>query len=168
MMEQKFKQFEEENQRLLLLQESSERSTQTRCEEIHELQAPLPKIRKVPHYLRNRVDFAKHYSPKLVSFGPIHHGDQNLKLGEEYKLMWSVMYVRTRGQTARDLHKRVLSNIKELQDLFDKDLFAKQEFTNCEVEGFKDLDQKLSWMLFVDGCALLQVLENGNLGDDFN
>ncbi|KAL1368138.1 hypothetical protein HN51_022278 [Arachis hypogaea] len=168
MMEQMFKQFEEENQRLLILQEASERSTQTICEEIHELQAPLPKIRKVPHYLRNRVDFAKHYSPKLVSFGPIHHGDQNLKLGEEYKRMWSVMYVRTRGQTARDLHKRVLSNIKELQDLFDKDLFAKQEFTKCEFEGFKDLDEKLSWMLFVDGCALLQVLENGNLGDACN
>ncbi|XP_052113801.1 UPF0481 protein At3g47200-like [Arachis duranensis] len=152
-MEQMFKQFEEENQRLLILQEASERSTQTICEEIHELQAPLPKIRKVPHYLRNRVDFAKHYSPKLVSFGPIHHGDQNLKLGEEYKRMWSVMYVRTRGQTARDLHKRVLSNIKELQDLFDKDLFAKQEFTNYN-------DDELSWLLLVDGCALLYFLDN--------
>ncbi|MED6110821.1 hypothetical protein PIB30_046376 [Stylosanthes scabra] len=139
-------------------------------EEIHELQqtTPLPKIREVPHYLRKRVDFAKHYSPKLVSFGPIHHGHPNLKLGEKYKLMWSAMYVSTKDQTARDLHERVLRKIEELKDLFDKDLFAKEEFTNLESQGFKNYDEKLSWMLFVDGCALLQIMENGKLGDAFD
>ena len=158
-MEQRFRLFENENQRLQL---QEERSRQL-AEEIQRLQTPSPKIQRVSHYLRYREGFARHYLPKLVSFGPIHHGNVKLKLGEQYKLMWSAMYVNSTGQNARDLHKKIADNIKELKDLFDKDLFTEDEFTMFESQGFKDLDEKLSWMLFMDGCSLLQILDKGNL-----
>ena len=131
-------------------------------------QTPSPKIQKVPRHLRERKDVDKHYKPTLVSFGPIHHGAENLQLGEQYKLMWTAMYLNSTGRSAKDLHKNIAENIEELKDLFDKDLFNKEEFTNYESQDFQNLNEKLSWMLFVDGCSLLQILDNGNLGKDFN
>ena len=163
-MEQRFGQIEVENRKLQL---QEERPRQLR-EEIQRLQTPSPKIQRVAHYLRDRKDLDKHYLPKLVSFGPIHHGEANLQLGEQYKLMWLAMYVNSTRQNARDLHKRIADNIKELMDLFDNDLFNKDEFKNYKSQGFKDLDEKLSWILFVDGCSLLQILDKGDLGKHYD
>ncbi|KAL2335196.1 hypothetical protein Fmac_016409 [Flemingia macrophylla] len=111
-------------------------------------QNSVPKIQRVAHYLRDRKHFAKHYSPRLVSIGPIHHGAKNLQLGEKYKLMWAASYLERKKQDARALYQKIASNIKQLKELFAEDV----------IEAFPD-DEKLSWMLLVDGCALLQILE---------
>ncbi|KAL2335194.1 hypothetical protein Fmac_016407 [Flemingia macrophylla] len=115
-------------------------------------QNSVPKIQRVAHYLRDRKHFAKHYSPRLVSIGPIHHGAKNLQLGEKYKLMWAAKYLKRKKQDARALYETIASNIKRLKELFAEDV----------IEAFPD-DEKLSWMLLVDGCALLQILEKGKL-----
>ncbi|KAJ1398947.1 hypothetical protein SESBI_30742 [Sesbania bispinosa] len=118
-------------------------------------QTPRPKIQKVAHYLRDRKHFAKHYSPKFVSIGPIHHGLTNLQLGEQYKLMWAATYIESTGLTPQTLHKKISDNIAEL-----KDLFMDKLLSNYETQGF---EEKLSWMLFVDGCSLLHILEKARL-----
>lgn len=46
-----------------------------------------PKIQKVISVLRDHKDFRKHYEPRAVSIGPIHHGDKKYELGEKHKLM---------------------------------------------------------------------------------
>ena len=46
-------------------------------------QSPTPKIQKVIFYLQNHKDFEKHYEPRVVSVGPIHHGKPKYKLGEK-------------------------------------------------------------------------------------
>ncbi|XP_054803166.1 UPF0481 protein At3g47200-like [Prosopis cineraria] len=110
-----------------------------------------PKIQSVAHHLRSRPDFAQYYSPKMVSLGPIHHGEHHLKLGEQYKLSWAKMYVGDRNK-ARSLHEKIVVNIKDLKDLYtDED--AVRRFN----------DDELAWMLFVDGCALLQILKHPDI-----
>ncbi|CAJ1947614.1 unnamed protein product [Sphenostylis stenocarpa] len=112
-------------------------------------QNTIPKIQKVPHYLRGREHFAKHYSPKLVAIGPIHRNDSNLELGQKYKLIWAAMYLERTNQDAKNLFQKILSNIGRLKELFADDVIEKLT------------DEELSWMLFVDGCSLLQILDKG-------
>ncbi|KAL2335193.1 hypothetical protein Fmac_016406 [Flemingia macrophylla] len=114
----------------------------------------VPKIQKVAHYLRDRKHFAKHYSPRLVSIGPIHHGAKNLQPGEKYKLMWASMYLKRTKQDAQALYQKIASKIKQLKELF----------VDVVIGNVHD-DEKLSWMLFVDGCALLQILDKGELDE---
>ncbi|XP_028761566.1 UPF0481 protein At3g47200-like [Neltuma alba] len=110
-----------------------------------------PKIQRVAHHLRNRKAFAKYYSPKMVSLGPIHHGEPHLQLGEQYKLMWASMYVEANRNKAQRLHREIVVNIKDLKDLYTED--ALRRFN----------DDELAWMLFVDGCALLQILKHPDI-----
>jgi len=119
-----------------------------------------PKIQRVAEYLRNRKNFEKHYSPKLVSIGPIHHDNTNLNTGEKYKLMWAAKYLENIGRNPRDLHKKIADKINELKDHFSDDVLT---LTGKSLEGFGSLEEKLSWMLFVDGCSLLHILEKAKL-----
>jgi len=119
-----------------------------------------PKIQRVQEYLRNREKFEKHYLPKLVSIGPIHYGKTDLKVGEKYKLIWAAKYIKNTGSIQKDLHKKIADNINTLKSHFDDDVLT---LTGKSLEGFGSLDEKLSWILFVDGCSLLYILENTNL-----
>jgi len=116
----------------------------------------VPKIQKVAHYLRDRKHFAKHYSPRLVSIGPIHHGEEHLELGEKYKLMWAENFLERTKQDGQTLYEKIASNIEQLKKRFAGDVIRDLKFPD---------DEKLSWMLFVDGCSLLQILDKGNLND---
>ncbi|AES79294.1 DUF247 domain protein [Medicago truncatula] len=122
-------------------------------------------IQRVAEYLKNRKDFEKHYSPKLVSIGPIHHGNTsnaNLKLGEKYKLTWAAKYIENAGLNPCDLHKKIIDNIDELKGHFSDDVLT---LAGKSLEGFGSLEEKLSWMLFVDGCSLLYILEKAKLDE---
>jgi hypothetical protein len=118
-----------------------------------------PKIQRVPEHLRNRENIKEHYLPRLLSIGPIHHGSPNLKLGEKYKLMMAAKYIiqsnRLNGLNREDLHKKIADNIHVLKDHYDQDVLTS---TEKSLDGFRNLDEKLSWMLFVDGCSLMWIL----------
>ncbi|KAL5067209.1 hypothetical protein RYX36_018096, partial [Vicia faba] len=116
-----------------------------------------PKIQKVDGYLRNRNNFEQHYSPKFVSIGPIHHNNQNLKLGENYKLIWAAKYIENTQQNLYVLHQKIADNIVELMSLF-ADNVLELANTSESLKDFCSLEEKLSWLLFVDGCFLLYIL----------
>ncbi|XP_054801437.1 UPF0481 protein At3g47200-like [Prosopis cineraria] len=105
-----------------------------------------PKIQKVLHHQRGRKKFAKYYFPRFVSFGPIHYGEPHLQLGEQYKYLWASMYLQGKDRDSK--HQKILENIKNLKDLYTKDALG----------DFDDNNEKLSVILFVDGCSLLQIL----------
>ncbi|KAL5076535.1 hypothetical protein RYX36_015519 [Vicia faba] len=120
-------------------------------------QSSRPKIQEVPEYFRNRNNIVKYFSPKSVSIGPIHHNTQNLKLGENYKLTWAAKYIQLTQQSPKFLHKKILDNIDELKDLYADKVLA----YSCTTEFVKDLhslEEKLAWVLFVDGCFLMYIL----------
>ncbi|KAL5082534.1 hypothetical protein RYX36_010955 [Vicia faba] len=51
----------------------------------------------------------------------------------------------------------ISDNINELKSLFADDVLALANTTES-LKGFSSLDEKLSWLLFVDGCSLLHIL----------
>ncbi|KAK4272375.1 hypothetical protein QN277_020942 [Acacia crassicarpa] len=116
------------------------------------LRSECPKIQRVAHHLRNRNDFSKYYSPRMLSLGPIHHGEPHLKVGEKYKIMWASMYVqRDQEGRAQSLFRNIAENIEDLKNLYDEDTIG--QFN----------DQQLAQMLFLDGCALLQILKHPDI-----
>ncbi|KAK7349624.1 hypothetical protein VNO77_07133 [Canavalia gladiata] len=110
-------------------------------------QTPPPKIQRVDNHLRQNPDFAKYFLPRLLSIGPIHHGKENLKLGEQYKLIWTAMHLKENKQDPDDLCLRIEEIIEEVKGLYTED--AIRDYN----------DNTLVWMLFVDGCSVLQIME---------
>ena len=102
---------------------------------------PRPKIQKAIFVLRDREDYQKYYEPRVVSFGPIHHG------GEKYKLVMTNEFVNGSAEKISDLYKKVGEKITELRDCYEEEVNKK----------FKD-DKALAWLLLVDGCAILQYI----------
>ncbi|KAE9617110.1 hypothetical protein Lal_00034579 [Lupinus albus] len=121
-------------------------------------QISTPKIQRVPYFLRENVEMAKYYSPKMISFGPIHHKDKNLEQGQRFKLLWTSMYIEEyskqtsqliTNQVAQTLLNTIEDNLGALKKLFTEDAI-----------GTETSDENLAWMLFVDGCSLLHFMEN--------
>ncbi|KAM3738807.1 hypothetical protein ACB098_09G158700 [Castanea mollissima] len=109
--------------------------------------SPAPKIQKVIFLLRDNKDFfQKHYEPRAVSLGPIHHGNEKYKLGEKYKLVLTYEFVERSEEKINDLFKKIKEKIKELKECFEEEV----------IKSYNDED--LIWLLLVDGCATLQYI----------
>ena len=112
-------------------------------------QSRTPKIQKVVFLLRDLrddKDFKKYFEPRMVSLGPIHYGKKNYQLAEKHKLVLTSEFIKDSGKTMQEVYKKVEENIKELRECF-------------EEEVTKDYDDEaLAWLLFVDGCAILQYI----------
>nr|XP_023876612.1 uncharacterized protein LOC111989038 [Quercus suber] len=88
----------------------------------------------------------KHYEPKTVSLGPIHHGNEKCKLGEKYKLVLTYEFVGGSEERINDLFKKIKEKIKELKECFEEEVIKSYD------------DEDLIWLLLVDGCATLQYI----------
>ncbi|KAM3690913.1 hypothetical protein ACJW31_09G156100 [Castanea mollissima] len=117
--------------------------------------SPMPKIQKVTFLLRNDKDFEKYYEPRVISLGPIHHGKPKYQLGEKYKLVLTSEFIESSGKSMEEVHKKIQDNIKELRDCFEKEVTM--DFN----------DEALAWLLFVDGCAILQFIYCVSTKDKF-
>ncbi|KAM3690925.1 hypothetical protein ACJW31_09G157300 [Castanea mollissima] len=85
-------------------------------------------------------------SQRTVSLGPIHYGKPKYQLAEKYKLILASEFIKNRGKVIDELYKKIEDNIKELRECY-------------EEEATKDYpDKALTWILFVDGCAILQYI----------
>ncbi|KAG2690309.1 hypothetical protein I3760_09G180000 [Carya illinoinensis] len=107
-------------------------------------QKARPKIQKVPLLLQDHEHFDKYFKPRIVALGPIHHGTEKYQPAEEYKLIMTNCFVKESGKDDEVLYNVVKNNIKQLRQCFDEKVTEKYS------------DQALAWVLFVDGCAILQ------------
>ena len=105
-----------------------------------------PKIQKVLFLLRDHKDFVKYYEPRVVSLGPIHHGKDKYKLGEKYKLVLTSEFVKDSGKSMEDVYHMIKDKIKVLREFFEEEVTKEYD------------DDGLAWLLFVDGCAILQFI----------
>ncbi|KAL4607587.1 hypothetical protein ACB092_09G186300 [Castanea dentata] len=117
--------------------------------------SPMQKIQKVTFLLRNDKDFEKYYEPRVISLGPIHHGKPKYQLGEKYKLVLTSEFIESSGKSMEEVHKKIQDNIKELRDCFEKEVTMDYN------------DEALAWLLFVDGCAILQFIYCVSTKDKF-
>nr|KJB78493.1 hypothetical protein B456_013G002200 [Gossypium raimondii] len=107
-------------------------------------QTTKPLIQRVsPLLLDKKADFQKCFEPRLVAFGPLHHGNPKFQRAEQYKLKFAARFVHVSGTNCDDLFKKVKAQIDDLRKCY----------TPEDVEAYDD--DKLAWMLFVDGCAVL-------------
>ncbi|XP_016723617.1 UPF0481 protein At3g47200 [Gossypium hirsutum] len=107
-------------------------------------QTTKPLIQRVsPLLLDKKADFQKCFEPRLVAFGPLHHGNPKFQRAEQYKLKFAARFVHVSGTNCDDLFKKVKAQIDDLRKCY----------TPEDVEAYDD--DKLAWMLFVDGSAVL-------------
>uniref|UniRef100_A0A6N2LNA4 Uncharacterized protein n=1 Tax=Salix viminalis TaxID=40686 RepID=A0A6N2LNA4_SALVM len=73
-------------------------------------------IYRVPETLRESND--KAYTPRVVSIGPLHHGKENLKAMEDYKIMYLRQFLEWSEVSVEDLINVVRDNETELRDSY--------------------------------------------------
>ncbi|TYI99235.1 hypothetical protein E1A91_A13G002500v1 [Gossypium mustelinum] len=110
-------------------------------------QTTKPLIQRVsPLLLDKMADFQKCFEPRLVAFGPLHHGNPKFQRAEQYKIKFAARFVHVSGTKHDDLFNKVKAQIDDLRKCY----------TPEDVEAYDN--DKLAWMLFVDGCAVLCVV----------
>ncbi|XLT07528.1 hypothetical protein HN51_053321 [Arachis hypogaea] len=118
--------------------------------------ASRPKIQRIPQYMAERDEFKRYYEPEIISIGPIHHlRKQQLLQGERYKEAWAAMYLKETNQSAKALYWRIRECIPELLNQLAEFLDIVKE----DIPGARELTY-LAWMLVVDGCSVLHLLDN--------
>ncbi|MBA0716727.1 hypothetical protein Golax_015534, partial [Gossypium laxum] len=116
-----------------------------------------PLIRRVPSILGRHEDFRKYFKPKAISIGPLHHNDPTFHGSEKLKLRLAAHFVENIGVNKKILYNNMKTEIDGLKKCYDPK----------ELEKYSNDDQKLVWMFFVDGCAILQAVYM-RYGQDYN
>ncbi|XP_042942788.1 UPF0481 protein At3g47200-like [Carya illinoinensis] len=114
------------------------------------------KVQKVIFLLRDDKRFVKYYEPRVVSLGPIHHGKEKYRLAETFKHKLAKVFVERSQKTIKEICEVIDGKIKELRECFEEEVTKK----------YNDID--LTWILVVDGCAILQYIDlaiNGTFKD---
>ncbi|PON67436.1 hypothetical protein TorRG33x02_264770 [Trema orientale] len=117
---------------------------------------PPPKIQRVPFILRDQQEkLVRYYEPKWISIGTIHHGSEKLRVAEDrYKPEFAAKFVENSGyQSTEDLYKTIEDHIEELKNCFDDEVIEAFNKDHPDHEA-------LTWMLFVDGCFVLQFIHS--------
>ncbi|KAL1061320.1 hypothetical protein V6Z11_D13G002100 [Gossypium hirsutum] len=145
-MEQKMKEFDSALHEVQIQErQQAQRSTPP--------QTTKPLIQRVSFLLLDKkADFQKCFEPRLVAFGPLHHGNPNFQRAEQSKLKFAARFVRVSGTNRDDLFHKVKAQIDDLRKCYKPE----------DVEAYDN--DKLAWVLFVDGCALLYAVRYGMEG----
>ncbi|PPS04695.1 hypothetical protein GOBAR_AA15969 [Gossypium barbadense] len=107
-----------------------------------------PLIQRVPSTLGRHKDFRKYFKPKVISIGPLHHDDPTLHGSEKLKLKLAAHFVKNIGVNKETLYNNMKTEIGGLKKCYDPK----------ELEKYSNDDEKLAWMFFVDGSAILQAI----------
>ncbi|KAH1084267.1 hypothetical protein J1N35_024028 [Gossypium stocksii] len=107
-----------------------------------------PLIQRVPSSLGRHEDFRKYFKPKVISIGPLHHDDPTLNKSEKLKLQLAALFVKKIGVDADTLYNNMKAEMDDLKKCYDPK----------ELENYSNDNEKLAWMFFVDGCAILQAI----------
>ncbi|KAL4355197.1 hypothetical protein GQ457_06G024770 [Hibiscus cannabinus] len=109
-----------------------------------------PLIQRLPSTLGIPDDFIKYFKPRVISIGPIHHADSTLHESEQLKLRLAAHFVKNVGLDKEILYGTIKSEIGSLKECYDPKVLEPYD------------DEKLAWMLFLDGCAILQAILQGS------
>ncbi|WRX25152.1 Protein of unknown function DUF247 [Theobroma cacao] len=116
-------------------------------------QRAKPLIQRVPPVLIGiKEDFKKYFEPRLVALGPLHHGKPQFEQAEHTKRKLAALFANENETTDEVLFNKIMAEIRDLKQCYNP-------------EDIKDYDdEKLAWMFFVDGCAVLYAVHYGLQG----
>ncbi|CAL5420732.1 unnamed protein product [Camellia sinensis] len=105
---------------------------------------PEHKLPRVPQMLR-QMETKKYYDPQLVSIGPYHHNNTNLKSFEKFKIQFTREFVKS-------------CDPPDITELYNKVAELAGEARSCYAEGTTEgiEDTAFTEMMFLDGCFILQ------------
>ncbi|KAE8663013.1 hypothetical protein F3Y22_tig00113123pilonHSYRG00049 [Hibiscus syriacus] len=111
-------------------------------------QRTKPLIQRVPPFLLNMKEgFNKCFEPRLVSLGPLHHGDPRFQRAEVSNLQFAAFFALEDKTTDNNLFGKIKAETKDLRKCYKPD------------------DKKLAWILFIDGCVVLCTVNCGMEGE---
>ncbi|KAH6769112.1 hypothetical protein C2S51_014448 [Perilla frutescens var. frutescens] len=106
------------------------------------------RIRRLPAVLRYEERTKHNYEPKIISFGPFHHGKPSLHLGETFKLKALETFLSTCDNKDKlFFHNTIESNIDEIRRCYD------------EVSIEEHDDAALAEMMLLDGFFIVSLME---------
>lgn len=109
-----------------------------------ESQPQWPTMSKVPEVLRTTTrDPKKYYEPRVISIGPYHHGKPHLQAAEKIKARCTKEFLTNSKLDIECLYKKIAGNMEAVKKCYDID---------------KTDDEKLAWMMLLDGCFILQYI----------
>ena len=109
-----------------------------------------PLIPRVPPVLYNvEGDFKKYFEPRQVALGPLHHGNPKFERAQQSKLKLAAFFVCKSETRDEAIFHNIKAEIYDLKKCYDPE----------DIEDYDD--EKLAWMFFVDGCALLYAVYYG-------
>jgi len=82
----------------------------------------------------------------VASLGPIHHGNPKYELGEKYKLGLARKFAQGCEKSINLSYEEAEKKIKNMWECFEEEVTNKYD------------DEALTWMLFMDCCAILQYI----------
>ncbi|PIN18917.1 hypothetical protein CDL12_08404 [Handroanthus impetiginosus] len=128
---------------------SDEAPPQTNAHQTPALYLIGPKIQKVPELLRKEDSSRGAYDPKVVSFGPYHHGKLELKTCEEVKQFTLQLFVEGGNQPPQFYFTKILELISYVR--------------YCYVEGSTEQysDEQLAQMMLLDSSFLIYFMNVG-------
>ncbi|KAJ1261661.1 hypothetical protein BS78_09G047600 [Paspalum vaginatum] len=114
----------------------------------HEFEADVDmikvKIHRYPPNIRDLGDWCT--VPRIVAFGPYHHGRQELKKAERVKHVAAYHCIRESRYSVREIYDAVVLVADNARNLYDKDVMA----------GISNDD--FYHMMFFDACFLVQFM----------
>ncbi|XP_021282725.1 UPF0481 protein At3g47200-like [Herrania umbratica] len=113
----------------------------------NETTAP-PLIQRVPSLLSGQTEFLKYFKPRVIAIGPLHHDDPSLRGAEKLKLKLAAHFLNNHVSEKKVLYSKIKMEIAKLKKCYNR----------TEIEKYYDDDEKLTGMLFLDGCAVLQAI----------
>ncbi|GMI84663.1 hypothetical protein like AT3G50150 [Hibiscus trionum] len=117
-------------------------------------QRTKPLIQRVPPVMFHmKMDFKKCFEPRLVSLGPLHHGNPKFLRAEASKLQFAAFFALENRTTDDNLFGKIKAEIEDLRKCYKPD----------DIQDYDD--ERLAWMLFIDGCAVLCAVNCGMEGE---
>ncbi|XP_062079333.1 putative UPF0481 protein At3g02645 [Humulus lupulus] len=133
---------EEDEEKLDQLIKQGSTMTSTR----HKNESDITKIQIVVDVMRKREEFKDWHKPKVLSIGPTHASDSGLSKYKDLKMTLAAKFLKESGSPWRRSFKLVKKKIIILKNFFDQDIISKYD------------DDSLAWLLFMDGCAVLEFI----------
>ncbi|XVE95817.1 hypothetical protein REPUB_Repub02eG0166000 [Reevesia pubescens] len=107
-----------------------------------------PLIQRVTSMLGGNKDFKKYFKPRVIAIGPLHHDDPDLQGAEKLKFKLAAHFIKKHRVERKILYNKIKMEIANLKKCYDPK----------EIQRYCDDDEKLTWMFFLDGCAVLQAI----------
>ncbi|XP_022722742.1 UPF0481 protein At3g47200-like [Durio zibethinus] len=113
-------------------------------------QTTKPLIQRVTPLLISGIkeNLKTYFEPRMVAFGPLHHGNPKFDPAERMKREWAALFIQENQTSDNALFLEIKAEIQDLRKCY-------------KWEDIKDYDDdELAWMFLVDGCAVLHTVKS--------